>query len=273
MTAGSKPSSRYLAPSGPRLRSPRVRTCKRAGAPTRSIAAYNRTTSRVAARSDRPRQVAGRAGSAASSRARVRGVAARTRPTRSGCSPPAACRSSRSIRPIRRSASARRHSRRGGRSASVICRGWPGPARPARSISGSARITSGSMVCRSRICSDRLERAWGAGEIVAFPPAGSPAARSSTRIPAMRLASVQVDQLVTFVDLSPVFALRAASQRAARGRDRRARDVRHADRVAAQPGARVRRRPHRIHGRCGRVIGVRTRRRCRLAASRRFRDG
>ena len=32
-----------------------------------------------------------------------------------------------------------------------------------------------------------------------------------------------VDQLVTFVDLSPVFALRRGSERAARGRDRRAR--------------------------------------------------
>ena len=56
---------------------------------------------------------------------------------------------------------------------------------------------------------DRLERTLGRPATASPFRRRLPAARSSSRIPAMRLASVPVDQLVTFVDLSPVFALRA----------------------------------------------------------------
>jgi hypothetical protein len=54
---------------------------------------------------------------------------------------------------------------------------------------------------------DRLERAWGAGDIVAFPPPAPGRAfidPHACHVPGER----EVDQLVTFVDLSPVFALR-----------------------------------------------------------------
>ena len=54
---------------------------------------------------------------------------------------------------------------------------------------------------------DRLERRWGAGEIVAFPlpaPGRAFIDPHPCHVPGER----EVDQLVTFVDLSPVFALR-----------------------------------------------------------------
>ena len=54
---------------------------------------------------------------------------------------------------------------------------------------------------------DRLERAWGAGDIVAFPhpaPGRAFIDPHACHVPGER----EVDQLVTFVDLSPVFALR-----------------------------------------------------------------
>jgi hypothetical protein len=53
---------------------------------------------------------------------------------------------------------------------------------------------------------ERLERAWGAGEIVAFPP---PAGRAFIDPhPCQAPGEREVDQLVAFVDLSPLFALR-----------------------------------------------------------------
>ena len=54
---------------------------------------------------------------------------------------------------------------------------------------------------------DRLERAWGAGEIVAFPPP-APGRAFIDPHPCHAPGEREVDQLVTFVDLSPVFALR-----------------------------------------------------------------
>jgi hypothetical protein len=54
---------------------------------------------------------------------------------------------------------------------------------------------------------DRLERAWGAGEIVAFPPA-APGRAFIDPHPCHVPGEREVDQLITFVDLSPVFALR-----------------------------------------------------------------
>ena len=54
---------------------------------------------------------------------------------------------------------------------------------------------------------DRLERAWGTSEAVAFPPA-SPGRPFVGPHPCHAPGERQVDQLITFVDLSPVFALR-----------------------------------------------------------------
>jgi hypothetical protein len=54
---------------------------------------------------------------------------------------------------------------------------------------------------------DRLERAWGASEPVAFPPAAAGQAFVGPH-PCHAPGERQVDQLITFVDLSPVFALR-----------------------------------------------------------------
>ena len=54
---------------------------------------------------------------------------------------------------------------------------------------------------------DRLERAWGAGEIVAFPPP-APGRAFIDPHPCHAPGEREVDQLVTFVDLAPVFALR-----------------------------------------------------------------
>jgi hypothetical protein len=54
---------------------------------------------------------------------------------------------------------------------------------------------------------DRLERAWGAGEIVAFP-AAAPGRAFIDPHPCHVPGEREVDQLITFVDLSPVFALR-----------------------------------------------------------------
>ena len=54
---------------------------------------------------------------------------------------------------------------------------------------------------------DRLERAWGAGEIVAFPPP-APGRAFIDPHPCHARGEREVDQLVTFVDLTPVFALR-----------------------------------------------------------------
>jgi hypothetical protein len=54
---------------------------------------------------------------------------------------------------------------------------------------------------------DRLERTWGAGDIVAFPPP-APGGGFIDPHPCHAPGEREVDQLVTFVDLSPVFALR-----------------------------------------------------------------
>ena len=54
---------------------------------------------------------------------------------------------------------------------------------------------------------DRLERTWGAGETVAFP-AAAPGRAFIDPHPCHTPGERAVDQLVTFVDLSPVFALR-----------------------------------------------------------------
>jgi hypothetical protein len=54
---------------------------------------------------------------------------------------------------------------------------------------------------------DRLERTWGAGEIVAFP-APAPGRAFIDPHPCHAPGEREVDQLVTFVDLAPVFALR-----------------------------------------------------------------
>jgi hypothetical protein len=54
---------------------------------------------------------------------------------------------------------------------------------------------------------DRLERAWGAGEIVAFPPPARGRAFIDPH-PCHAPGEREVDQLLTFVDLAPVFALR-----------------------------------------------------------------
>lgn len=54
---------------------------------------------------------------------------------------------------------------------------------------------------------DRLERTWGAGDVVAFPPPARGRAFIDPH-PCHAPGEREVDQLVTFVDLSPVFALR-----------------------------------------------------------------
>jgi hypothetical protein len=54
---------------------------------------------------------------------------------------------------------------------------------------------------------NRLERAWGTGEVVAFPPP-SPARAFIDPHPCHAPGEREVDQLVAFVDLTPVFALR-----------------------------------------------------------------
>jgi hypothetical protein len=54
---------------------------------------------------------------------------------------------------------------------------------------------------------DRLERAWGAGEVVSYPPP-APGRAFIDPHPCHVPGEREVDQLVTFVDLSPVFALR-----------------------------------------------------------------
>jgi hypothetical protein len=54
---------------------------------------------------------------------------------------------------------------------------------------------------------DRLERRWGAGDIVTFP-APAPGRAFIEPHPCHAPGEREVDQLVTFVDLSPVFALR-----------------------------------------------------------------
>ena len=171
----------------------------------------------------------------------------------------AACRvlpvvRARSIRPIRPSASGHRHSRRGG-SVSVVCRLGSVARRPTRLIWVSAHHVGLDGVPLQDL--DRpARRAWGAGDIVAFPPPAPGRAfidPHACHVPGER----EVDQLVTFVDLSPVFALREDL------------NARHADAIGGPVtfgtliawllrGTRVHRRPHRIHGRCGRVIGIRT---------------
>ena len=54
---------------------------------------------------------------------------------------------------------------------------------------------------------DRLERSWGAGDIVAFP-SPAPGRAFIDAHPCHTPGEREVDQLVTFVDLSPLFALR-----------------------------------------------------------------
>ncbi len=180
-TAGSKPSSHTWRPPVRRLRQ---RTCVHACTAPSSRA----TTGRRRRLEDRSaRQAAGRR----SGGAFVRGFAGATRATRSGCLPRPACRSSRSIRPIRRSASDRPlfAARRtlGFGYLSWVAR--PGAAPGTVDLWVSAHHVGIDGVPLQDLL-ERLERAWGAGEIVAFPPPAL-AARSSIRIPATRPASVK----------------------------------------------------------------------------------
>ena len=130
------------------------------------------------------------------------------RRTPSACLPPAAFPSSSVISRIPRCASVHPPLQHDARSASDICRGSPAATTSVSSVDlwvSSHHVGLDGVPLQDLL--DRLERAWGVAESVVFPSA-TPGQAFVEPHPCHAPGERPVDQLTTFVDLSPLLVLR-----------------------------------------------------------------